>query len=321
MNENSKKKIIQVPGRICLFGDKVDLLEKSVIAATINSLLTIELTPRNDDVVEFYSYDLDTGLKFSLKDPKFNYEHPLKYWSAIVNRLKERISGFRATVRSDIPIGAGLSTSAAISVGLIKGLNELYDLGYKTDQIAELAYVCEHDDLGISCGRMDQYAIAYGGVTFIETGDIPKVERLDIDNLPLVVGNSLEERKAEIILNRIRKQINEKDEIVLGAFKKIEQIVYEGKKAILEGDFKRIGELMNQQQEQENVLQAATEKLNKLCKAAIEAGAYGAKQMGAGGGGCMEAICPNKQLEVKKSIEKAGGLPWIFEIFHYDDAN
>jgi len=308
---------IEVPGRICLFGDKVDLLEKPVIAATIDSTLEIKLEPLENNIIEFHSLDLKEKIKFSLKDQVFNYNHSLKYWTAIVNRLKDKISGFRAIVKSSIPIGVGLSTSAAISVGLIKGLNILFDMNLKLNEIAELAYICEHDDLGISCGRMDQYVIAYGGVTFIETSSQPKVEQLNIDQLPLVVGNSLEKRKSESILNRIRKQINDNDETVLNAFKKIEKIVYEGKKAILNSDFKLIGELMNQQQEQENVLKASTEKLNLLCKTAIECGAYGAKQMGAGGGGCMEAICPGKQEQVKKGIQKAGGLPWIFKIYHY----
>jgi galactokinase/mevalonate kinase-like predicted kinase len=65
---------------------------------------------------------------------------------------------------------------------------------------------------------MDQYAIAYGGVTFIETGETPKVERLMVNDLPIVVGNSLEERKAVVVLNRIKSQILEKDPVTLEAF-------------------------------------------------------------------------------------------------------
>ena len=74
---------------------------------------------------------------------------------------------------------------------------------------------------------------------------------------------------------------------------------------------------MNKQQEQEIILKAETEKILKLCEASIEAGALGAKQMGAGGGGCMLAICPGKQKEVAEAIEEAGGRAWIFDIFNY----
>ena len=55
----------------------------------------------------------------------------------------------------------------------------------------------------------------------------------------------------------------------------------------------------------------------KLCKAAKNAGAFGTKQMGAGGGGYMFAIVPGKQEEVARAIEKVGGRAWIFEIFKY----
>jgi mevalonate kinase len=57
--------------------------------------------------------------------------------------------------------------------------------------------------------------------------------------------------------------------------------------------------------------------LNELCRVSIKAGAYGAKQMGAGGGGCMVAVCPGKQQEVAKAIEEAGGKAWIFNIYNY----
>jgi mevalonate kinase len=136
-------------------------------------------------------------------------------------------------------------------------------------------------------------------------------------NLPIVVGDSMEERKSSLILNRIKKQIKEKDTSTLKAFKTIEKCVYKGKEALLKGDFKKLGKFMNLQQKQERVLKADTNKINNLCKAAKEAGALGAKQMGAGGGGCMVAIAPEKQEQVAQAISKAGGNAWIFEIFRY----
>lgn len=309
---------VSVPGRICLFGDKVDLLGKPVIAAAINATMKVIVKKRSDSIVKFYSKDLDVQKEYDLQND-LTFDHPLKYWSAIVNRLKPKISGFEAIVESEIPIGVGLSSSAAISVALIKALNEAYELNLKKDEIAELAYVCEHDDLGISCGRMDQYSITYGGITFIETGEVPKVTPLDVDSLPVVVGNTQEPRHAETVLNRIREQINNEDPVVLGAFEKVAEIVENGRKALLKGNFIRVGELMTLQQEQENILKAATDKLNLFCKKAIEAGAYGAKQMGAGGGGCMIAVCPGKQQAVKKVIAEAGGKPWIFKVFQYNE--
>jgi mevalonate kinase len=308
---------LQVPGRICILGDKVDLLGKPVIAMAIDLMMRISYKGRNDDAITFYSHDTNEKVEFNLGEtpPK---DIDLSYWSVLYERLKNRIkTGFLMEVDSDIPIGCGLSTSAAVSVGFLRALNEAYSLNFSNSEIAELAFLGENHDLGIQCGRMDQYSIAYGGITFIYTDENPRVELLDIDKLPIVVGDSMEDRKAMLVLNRIKKQIKEKDKETLGAFKVIENGVYEGREALLKRDFKKLGRLMDKQQEQEKVLKAETKKILDLCDAAKEAGALGAKQMGAGGGGCMLAICPGKQTEVAKAIEKVGGRSWIFDIFHY----
>jgi mevalonate kinase len=199
-------------------------------------------------------------------------------------------------------------------------MNSAFSLNLSNNEIAELAYLGENHDLGIQCGRMDQYSIAHGGVTYIYTDENPKVEQLQIDNLPIVVGDSIEERKASLVLNRIKKQIAEKDTNTLEAFKIVEECVYRSKKALIDRDFKTLGECMNKQQQQEVRLNAATENILKMCDAAKDAGAFGAKQMGAGGGGCMLAIAPGKQKEVADAINQVGGKAWIFDIFRYNDS-
>ena len=210
-----------------------------------------------------------------------------------------------------------MSTSAALSVGFLRVLNEAFDLSLPNSQIAELAYLGENHDLGIQCGRMDQYSIAHGGITFIHTDENPRVEQLKIKNLPIVVGDSVEEGKAVLVLNRIKQQIQERDEITLKAFKEIEKCVTLSKTALLNNDYQKLGECMEVQQQQEILLGASTQKILKLCEAAKSAGALGAKQMGAGGGGAMLAIAPGRQNEVVKAIERAGGRAWIFDIYNY----
>ncbi|NVM17369.1 MAG: hypothetical protein HWN80_06600 [Candidatus Lokiarchaeota archaeon] len=309
---------LKIPGRICIIGDKVDLLGKPVIAMAINLMMKFYYKSRLDNTIEFYSRDTNERVKFNLKDtPPRNID--LAYWSVLFERLKNKIThGFYLEVESDIPIGVGLSTSAAISVGFLKIMNEAFSLNLSTNEIAELAYLGENKDLGIQCGRMDQYSIAHGGITFIHTDDNPKVEQLDLNNLPIVVGDSMEERKAASVLNRIKKDIKEEDVKTLEAFKVIEDCVYQGKEALLTKDFKKLGELMDLQQKQEVLLGAATDKILNLCLASKKVGALGAKQMGAGGGGCMLAITPGKQKEVAQAIEDAGGRAWIFDIFRYN---
>jgi mevalonate kinase len=308
---------VKVPGRICLMGDKVDLLGKPVIGMAIDLMMTINYKEKADDTIEFYSHNTKERTKFNIGDspPK---DIDLSYWSVLYERLKKYIkTGFYIDVNSEIPIGAGLSTSAALSIGFIKILNQALDLSFSNAEIAELAYLGENHDLGIQCGRLDQYTEAYGGIVFIHTDENPSVEYLDVNNLPVVIGDSMEDRKASSILNRVKNQIKEKDPTTLRAFKIIEKCVYEAKDALLQKNHKKLGELMDIQQNQERIIKADTEKIVKLCNAAKEAGALGAKQMGAGGGGCMVAIAPECQEEVARAINKAGGRAWIFDIFRY----
>jgi mevalonate kinase len=319
MNQSSQQSItMEIPGRICLMGDKVDLLGFPVIAAAIDCTLTLNIKRLDKPIIRLFSKNFGKWLEYSLGE-KGDWNHEYRYWCAVAYRLKDKIGGFEAEFDSHIPIGSGLSSSAAVSVGLAKALNKLFNIGLTNDEIAEIAYRAEHNDIGVMCGRMDQYAIAHGGVTFIETGEIPKVEKLQVDSLPVVVGDTQEERLAKQILNSIKERLNKNDPIVHDAFNVMKVCVLEGKKAIENRDFVTLGEYMNIQQEQENIIGAATPKLNALCEAAMEAGALGAKQMGAGGGGCMVAVCPGYQEEVAKAIECAGGKAWIFNIFEYCD--
>ncbi|TFG09868.1 MAG: hypothetical protein EU535_08690, partial [Promethearchaeota archaeon] len=225
--------------------------------------------------------------------------------------------GFRMEVQSEIPIGAGLSTSAAVSIGFIRAIDQAYNLGMSKYEIAELAYLGENHDLGIQCGRLDQYTEAFGGVVFIHTDENPKVETLDIQDLPIVVGDSMEERKASVILNRVKIQLLEEDSKTLEAFRIMEECVYGARKALLKKDYQMLGFLMNKQQEAEKLIDAHSEKIMNMCQSSLDAGALGAKQMGAGGGGCMLALCPGKQEAVVKAIEDVGGRAWIFDIYNY----
>lgn len=321
------------PGRICLFGDKIDLIGKPVIAATISKFLHFDMNTRDDGTIHFYSKDYpDEEETFSIFDEEQLYncsqERHLKYWHASLKSLSQyvnngMIQGFDASVGTvNLPIGAGLSTSAAVSVGFISGLNELFDLQLTKDQIAEHAYIAEHDILGIMCGRMDQYSIAYGGVTFISTGDVPRVDVLSVNCIPLVVGDSCEPREAKKVLNRVKKELEEENPIYINAFDIIHNVVLEGRHHLENGcDLQRLGELMCIQQEQENVIGAATDKLNLLCMVAKENGAFGAKQMGAGGGGCMLAVCPDEETQEKvaEALNSAGGKAEPVNVFFYQE--
>ena len=98
---------VKVPGRICLMGDKVDLLGKPVIGMAINLMMTVKYQERENNCIEFYSHDTNERSKFRLGElaPR-NID--LEYWSVLYERLKSHVKkGFYMDVSSDIPIGVG----------------------------------------------------------------------------------------------------------------------------------------------------------------------------------------------------------------------
>lgn len=303
------------PGRICLLGDNTDLIEKPALAAAISAYLTVDLTKNANRHVRLRAADIPFDEEFALGASP-SLDSPLRYLKAVYRRLAERIdSGFDAEVHSEIPIGAGLSSSTALCIAFIEVLNEAFALDLSTAEVAELAFVVENEDLGVECGRMDQYAIAYGGVTYIETGAQPSVERLATRELPIIVADTEEKHNTQELQVWLRGRIKAGERLLLDSLGRVVDFVEEGRKAVSAGDLPRLGELMRLQQREEQLMGTSTDRLNLLCEVAERAGALGAKQMGAGGGGCIIALCPpGRQGAIKRALESEGAPAWAFQI-------
>jgi mevalonate kinase len=211
------------PGRICLLGDKSDLLGRPVIAAAITRFLNFEFTPSRDGSLHFYYKNNDH--RFSRKFDENTPDEFFKFLSQICWRLRDRIRPLSVTTYGDLPIGAGLSSSAACSVGFLRGLNQLFGLRLTVGQIAELAYQVEQRVLAIMCWRMDQSSICFGGMAAVETGDWTKVTRIPMKNLLLVISDSQEPRQAKVILNKTMKLLQETNPAFVGYFERIDAIV------------------------------------------------------------------------------------------------
>ena len=307
--------VARAPGRICLLGDNVDLIEKPVIAAAIDAFLTITLTRREDDAVILNAEDIDFQETFRLGD-HLVLDTPLKYLKAVVTRLKGRIpTGFEAVINSQIPVSAGMSSSTALCIAFIRALSQAYDIDLDTSQIAELSYLIERKDLGIECGRMDQYAIAFGGVTYIDTGPNPQVEVIPSASLPVIVADTQDTHSTQEVQLWLQDRLRANDPVLIESLLRVVDLVAEGKRALIQNDLPTLGKLMSAQQVEENIMGTATDRINLFCEAAEKAGAWGAKQMGAGGGGCVVALCPpGKKPAIQKALADLGAPTWEFEI-------
>jgi mevalonate kinase len=261
--------------------------------------------------------DIDYQEEFKLGD-EMPLVSPLKYLEAVYQRLQGHITtGFEATINSNIPVSAGMSSSTALCIAFIRVLSQAYDIPLDTSEIAELSYVVERENLNIECGRMDQYAIAYGGVTYIDTGPTPGVETIPVSSLPIVVADTQEAHDTQELQLWLQDRLRAGDKVLIDSLLRVVGLVEEGKAALLRGDLETLGGLMNQQQIEENIMGTSTARLNAFCRTAVESGAWGAKQMGAGGGGCAIALCPPKKvISIQAALTALGAPTWTYEIYH-----
>lgn len=157
---------VWAPGRINLIGEHTDYNNGYVLPAAIGSGITFLFsTGRDTDRFELYSANLDAYESFHRNDKTLPPDNWAKYLQAMVRLLKEEehivVPGFQLSLKSDIPPGGGLSSSAALNVGFILAINEHGNHQWSLKKMAELAQFTEHR-IGARVGIMDPYAILAG---------------------------------------------------------------------------------------------------------------------------------------------------------------
>ena len=152
------------PGRINLIGEHIDYNDGFVMPAAINKGVYYALAPNNSDALNFYAYDFEEEYHTTLSEIK-KEDSWKNYVLSVVNEFLltgKKIGGFNCVFSGIIPIGSGLSSSAAVEGGLAFGLNELFDCGFSRTELALLCQRAEHNFPGVNCGIMDQFANLMG---------------------------------------------------------------------------------------------------------------------------------------------------------------
>jgi galactokinase len=216
--ENKNIVNILSPGRVNIIGEHTDYNLGLSINAAIDKHIFITGYKSNSNSVEVFSRYLNDSSRFSLNNIKFDKS---KYWiNYIKGVLKEyiqkghKITGFRMFIDSNLPIGAGISSSASLEVGAAKFIEELFDLKVSRKTMVKLCNRAENNFVGVNCGFMDQFSVAYGKkdcVIFLNFRDL-SYEYIPFnleDNLILIINSKEERNLAETEYNKRRKECNE----------------------------------------------------------------------------------------------------------------
>ena len=152
--------IVIAPGRINLIGEHTDYNEGFVMPSAINNYFVFALAPNQTKDFSAYSVDLNEAITFSTQDIKAGH-HWTNYFMGVIQGITQRgheVPGFDCVFGGNIPVGAGLSSSAALCSGLGFALNEVFQFSLSRLDLAKIAQSAEHNFAGVKCGMMDMYA-------------------------------------------------------------------------------------------------------------------------------------------------------------------
>ena len=304
-----------------------DIYGGLVLNATINlyTHTTIEELAENSIYID--SYDADCHKKYALAK-KLDIDGEASLIKGVYNRIMKDFDieprGFRITTYNDAPAGSGLGTSSTMVVCLIKAFVEWMSLPLGDYEIARMAFEIERKELGLSGGKQDQYAAAFGGFNFMEflKDDMVivnplKVKRWIIDELEasLVLYFTGQSRSSAAIIDQQRANTTKGETKSIEAMHRIKQSAVDMKLALLKGDMREFARILGQAWEDKKKMADAITNpvIENAFSVAMQAGAVTGKVSGAGGGGfCMFMVDPAKKKPVVEALKQLDGFVMPF---------
>jgi mevalonate kinase len=293
-------------GKVILFGEHFVVHGVPGIVSAIDSATEAKVT--------------QTGKELVIRDERkaakgYAEEKKLQQIESIERMLKKMGLDPRLPLKiwigGTLPGFSGLGASAASSVAIARAIAEELSLKLSNEEVNQIAFEAEKAYAGNPSG-IDNTAATYGGLMWFKknlAGGPASVERLSVRvPVEIVIGSTgkVANTKAMVagVAERKRKNSGKYDAI----FKQAENLTYVGRKALESYDLKKVGELMNENHFLLQEIEVSSMELDLLVGMARKNGAFGAKLTGGGGGGCMVALTPSRELQetVASAIEQEG---------------
>jgi mevalonate kinase len=299
--------VARAGGKVILFGEHGVVYGRPALAAGLSTGATAELVHEPGALsrarlsVEPWGVTIDAvAPEEAANVPAAATNQLAQAFGALVAAYDE-LPALHVRVKMELPSGAGLGGSAALSVAIVRAFDEALGISRTPSEAAEIALRAERVFHGNPSG-VDTAMAAAGGVAVYRKGQ-PLVPVIAKRPITLVVGHSGEPGMTKETVASVARQHAQKPEKVEQIFAGMEAIVNNGKSALERGDLDALGQLMELNQKLLVTLVLSTPRLEEMCTAAVMAGALGAKLTGGGGGGCMIALV--KDAESGEAVRRA----------------
>ncbi|ELY95494.1 mevalonate kinase [Natrialba taiwanensis DSM 12281] len=305
--------VSSAPGKVYLFGEHAVVYGEPAVPCAIEVRARVGVKRRDDSKLRVHAEDLSLD-GFTVEygggadeRPDVNASESLlmaatQYVDSAIEQVREVTGeedvGFDVTIESNIPLGAGLGSSAAVVVAAIDAGTRALGTTLEPVELAERAYRTEHEVQDGQASRADTFCSATGGAVRVEGDDCRSI---DAPDLPLVIGFDGGAGETGELVSGVRT-LREEYEFAADTVEAIGDIVRNGEDALADGDVAELGRLMNFNHGLLSALGVSSRSLETMVWAARDAGADGAKLTGAGGGGCIVALDPTEETETALSF-------------------
>ena len=343
---NCEGSVYASPGRINLIGEHTDYNGGFVFPGAIDKGMIAEIKLNGTDKVRAFSVDLNDYAEFGLNEEDAPKASWARYIFGVCRKIIKRggkISGFDTVFAGDVPLGAGMSSSAALESTYAFALNDLFSLNIDKFELAKIGQSTEHNYVGVNCGIMDQFASVFGKAGSLIRLDCRSLEYKYFPFNPEAAGYKLvlldsvvkhelassaynKRRQAcEHVVAAIKKRHPEveflrdatmemlaevKAEVSEEDYMRAEYVIEEVQRvldvcdALEKGDYETVGEKMyGTHYGMSKLYEVSCEELDFLNDIAKECGVTGSRVMGGGFGGCTINLVKNDKYDA--FIEKA----------------
>ena len=327
------------PGRINLIGEHTDYNGGFVFPGAVDKGMIIEIKPNGTDIVKAYSIDLKDYVEFGLNEEDAPRASWARYIFGVCREMIKRgveVKGFNTAFAGDVPLGAGMSSSAALESAYAYAINDLFgDNKIDKFELAKVGQATEHNYIGVKCGIMDQFASVFGKEGSLMRLDCRSLEYQYFPFKPegyrlVLVDSVVKHELASSAYNKRRQSCENvvaaiakkhegvqflrdctlemlaevKEEVSAEDYMRAEYVIEEIQRvldvcdALEKGDYETVGQKMFETHHgMSKKYEVSCEELDFLNDVAFDCGVTGSRVMGGGFGGCTINLVKNELYE------------------------